>query len=330
MKQGLGCKIAPAAELARKERELERKEEDFNAGFSCYQEYTASCVQKNDELKKDKERERENHELKIRELKTDVYKRKRPLKEMGEVVKRESAILQRIFRTKELNIQQAIKELLLLRLREFESLNVRKLGLLEEREALILEKYAGDITTLHLQMLKLRETKEKAQNKWTEGREHLRRTEENVKLIDKQLDAINALLSSNDKGSATATATATATTSAADPGPVNTMAEPAPADTLLSNLVTDNPPTASAASPPSDSQKVLSPMDETMKKEEEQEEYDENAKREEKRAAFEEIVREKKADMKKKKDIIKNLEGKRDEQSQKLLDMGAYADLIGL
>ena len=204
-------------ELARKEKELDCKQEALNADLIHLQNISDERTQRRAKLGDALKRERENHELKLRELKTDVYKSKRSLKEMGEVMKRETANLERIFRKKELENRQEGTLLKLLGCRGFESLSARKVGLYEEREVFYREKYAGDETALQEQLMGMRDNDTYSYlNGLLQMREQIRDYEERQVLISKELDAINAELSSHDKD------TVTAKPSAADAGPVKT------------------------------------------------------------------------------------------------------------
>ena len=306
-------KIDPSTELARKESELKRKQEEHDEELEILTKEGVEWQQKRDELNEDLKRERQNHELKLRELKADLYTSKMPLKEMGEVMKRETANLQRIFRSKELESKREVGGIYLLQFRRWESLDVQKIGLDEEREALVREKYAGDKTVLHQQLLKLRESDVRSHKCLLQARESILMLEERQLSLSKELDAINAKIGSNDKD------TAAATTSAAYSGPVKTPSEHAPADTLRSTSVTDKPP---STSPLSGCQKVISPLEEKMKEEQER-----KVKKEadERKAAFEELVREKQANLKRKMDVIASVDRKMEETRQKLRDMGALS-----
>ena len=326
-KEGQGGKVNPAAELARKESELKRNVKDLQAEFGRIAEKGVAFMQKRAALT----RERENYDLKLCELIADRDKRENEglSTEMVEFTMLESSKHQ----------SEHHRELLLLDQRHFResvSLNVRKIGLLEEYEFFYREKYAGDETALQQHLLRLREDKEKAQNELQRGRKFIRVNEESFKSMDELLDAINPQLRCYDEGSATAT------TSAADPGPVKTPTptEHAPADTLLSTSVTDNPPSAppsSSASPLSGCQKVTSPLEEKLKKQEEEEKEEEEERKEieeddeaqrkamERQAKFQEYVLEKEADSKRKKDVIVSVIGKMEEVTEKLRDMDALA-----
>ena len=201
-------KVDAATEMARKESEQNRKQTEHNANYRHFNSQKDLREQKISELQNALKSELENHELKLRELKKDIYKSKMPLKEMGEIVKRETANLQQIFRKKELEIERDRLAIELLRTQDVNIMNVGQLGLLEEREVLWREKYAGDKTVLHQQLLTLREPKEMAEKSLREGRERIRVNEEQQLTVSKELDAINAELNSNDKDSATAATSA--------------------------------------------------------------------------------------------------------------------------
>ena len=94
------------SELAQKEVELKRIEEELNSDYGHFNNRSAEWHQKRAMLEEDLKRERENHELKLRELESEVHKTERPLKEMGEVAKRETANLERLFKRKTLEIQR--------------------------------------------------------------------------------------------------------------------------------------------------------------------------------------------------------------------------------
>ena len=249
-------------ELARKESELDRKAEELAADQDNLVKKIVDSVQKLGEVAEDLKRERQNHELKLRELETDVYKSKRSLKEMGEVVKRETANLERIFRKKELENEREVTSLRLLQSRKEECLFVRHVGLLEEFEVFYREKYAGDELALQEQLTRTRESAEQAQKGLMKARKDICGYEEQQLSKSKELDAINAVLGSNDKGSSTTTTPVTATTPATDLAPVKSPAEHSPTtDTSMSTSVRDNPtaaPPSSSATPSPEGQKVTS------------------------------------------------------------------------
>ena len=203
-------------ELARKEKELECKQEELNADMIHLEKISDERTQRRAKFNDALKRERENYELKLNELKTDVYKSKRSLKEIGEVMKRETANLQRIFRKKELEHRQEWTTIEMLRSRGFESLSAQRIGFDEEREVFYREKYAGDERALQEQLLRLQEDKKQIKIILLQAREQIRIDKERQLLTSKELDAINAELGSHDKD------TATAKPSAADPGPVKT------------------------------------------------------------------------------------------------------------
>ena len=66
------------SELARKESDLKRMQEELNADMDNFMKRVVDCQQKHAEFDEALKRDRENHELTLRELKAA-----RPLKEMG-------------------------------------------------------------------------------------------------------------------------------------------------------------------------------------------------------------------------------------------------------
>ena len=173
------------SELAQKEMDLADKEEKFDVAHG-------QLVKKTAEAQQDVKRERDNHQLKLRALMTEVRKRNRPLKEMEEVVEREIANLQRIFRKKELEIGSEIAMIGLQLSRENDRLHVRRIDLNEEREAFVREQYARDEKALQEHLLRLREEYEKAHKNLLETRKGLLNWEEREKSLRQKLNAINA------------------------------------------------------------------------------------------------------------------------------------------
>ena len=206
-------------ELARKEREVNRKIAEQNTCVDNIEVQIDEWIQKVTELEENQERERENHELKLNELQTDMYKSKRPSKELGEVMKRETANLHRIFRKKELEVMKEIAALKFRQCRGIISIKVIHCSIFEELEAFYREKYAGDNTTFQEKMVQIRKVKETAQETFLQTRESTRICEEQQIGISKELDAINAELDSKDNDTATSTTSAAAS---AAPGPVKT------------------------------------------------------------------------------------------------------------
>ena len=285
--------------------------EDLKADLEAFKERSVVWRQKHDKLSETLKREQENTELKICKMNADVDKGeyKGLSTEMVEVMMLDASKQQR-----ELSLLD------LLHFREADSVYVRKIGYLEEKEVFYREKYAGDETALQQHLLRLREDKETVQNELLQIRKLICHSEESVKSSDESLAAINAKLGSDDKGSATTA------TSAADPGSAKTPTptEHAPADTLLSTSVTGDsilPNGSSSVSPPSGRQKAISPLEGKLKEAANQEKQMKEA--EERKAAFEELVREKQADLTKKKDVIASVVGKMEELNKKLWDMGA-------
>ena len=347
LKERQSSKIDPATGLARRERELDLKDKDFTADRSHQMKQDADGDQKIVELEKSLQREREEHELKLREIKIRVYKSKRPVKEMVEVLKRETATLQQIFRKKELENEQERMTIELLKLRERERICEKKSAIYEEREVLGREKFAGDKETLETLLLAIQEVRESSQKVMLSSSNLIRSSEIRQRSIRKELDAINAELARNDID------TVNATTSTADSGPVKapTPIEHAPVNASPSTSVTDNPPPPPefpSASLPSEHHKVTSSLDEKMmKKLEEKEEEEEKEKEGEKveeedeerkiereaaeslqadQAEYYKRVEEQEAELKRRKDAIDSVDRKMAELMHKLQEKGFDAD----
>ena len=302
----------PTMELIRKkERELVQMRKEILADFDTFNKQVEELDKSNADLEEELKCEEEKYELQLRELKKDLYTSKQSFMEMGETMKQATRSLYLTFRKKELTIEQNRTTLMSLKLQGRETQNMRAVDLHQLREEIVVmhrEYYEkkGDKKALEQLALRQRSEEEKRLQQGGVEREFALRdlisTRKNIQdmveheiILCKALDAVNAELDSNSKGSTTDTTTAT--TTAADSDPVKMPAEPAPADILLStSVVTDKLPSVSppfAASPSSDSQKVTSPLEENMK-EQEQEEVEENATREavDRKVAFEEVVRE--------------------------------------
>ena len=348
LKEGPSSKVDRATELARRERELDRIEEDFKADYGRQMKKEADDDQKIVELEKSLQREREEHELKLRELKIRVYKSKGPLKEMVEVLKRETATLEQIFRKKELENEQERMTIELLRLKERERICEKKSACYNEREVLGREKFAGDKETLETLLLAIQELRESSQKVMLSSSNVIRSSEKRQRSIRKELDAINAELDRNDIDAATAT------TSVADPSsvktPTPTPTEHTPTAASLSTSVTDNPPPPpafSSESLPSEHHKVTCSLDEKMKKQEKKEEeagkekeegekVEEDEERKIEREAAESLqadqaeyykrVEEQEAELKRRKDAIDSVDRKMAELMHKLQEKGFDAD----
>ena len=187
----------PTEELAQKDKELD-------ADLINFQTQESETQQKVHTFKMALKREQENHELKLRELKTEVYKNKKTLKELGEIMKRETVNLERIFQKKELEIKQEALVVRMLHFQEAESLCMRQIGLVEEVEVFHLEKVGGgneeEERKLQKVLLFFREQKEEYQKQLSTVRENIRVVEEEELSIDEQLDAINKLMDSYGEG----------------------------------------------------------------------------------------------------------------------------------
>ena len=333
-----------------KERELDIEQDQCSALAVHFFQHNAIEKQKRDKLEGDLKRERKYHVLTLSALETDVYKSKRPLKEIGGIMKRETANLERIFRKKELELEREITRLNLLENQGWENISKRKLGIIEKHAELLREKYAGSKTALEEQLQLLHAHYDKCGSKkyLLKARKNIRNNEYNLRLINEDLDAINAELRSNDDDTAIVT-----TSTAADPSLVKTPTEHALTSTSLSASCNDNPPAAppsSLAIPPPDGQKHTHYLEmnrveqEELEEEEEGEEDDDEEEEEEGdeeewegwegweewakrkdeiKAAFEELVREKEADLTKRKDVIESLSRRMAEELQKMRGVGA-------
>ena len=212
MKEGPRSEIDPAIELARKERELERKEAELDAALDIFSELVDNCMQRHVELDEAMKRERENHELQLRELKSNVYRSKITLKEMGEIMKRETAKLRLILRKKELENEGEKDELNLLRTQRTLSLNIEQIGFVEEHELFYREKYAGNETKGQELLLRAKKDKNTLQNTLFDTREELGRLEGREFLRKQELDVINKVLDGNDDDKTADAAAATKVT----------------------------------------------------------------------------------------------------------------------
>ena len=187
-------------ELAQKEIELTRKNEALKSEGALLNDQKAAMEQKTRELQATLKQERENHEIKVRDLKTETYKSKKTLKEMGEVMKRETSNLVRIFRKKELEISKEGVALQLLHLRDAESMHERQIDLIEENETFNCEKYGFSKETLPEQLLQARLNRERFRKDLPVIREHIRVLKEQEMSMKKDFDAINKEVEDNGEG----------------------------------------------------------------------------------------------------------------------------------
>ena len=186
-------------EVARKERELDRKYKELEADYDRhYQKLEAEMNQKQLELEEvDLKLERQN------EIIPHEINRGETPKEHQE---RENAILKLKLLTELKDKRENRMEETLL-LQKLESLYARKIGITEEREVFYREKYTEDDTALSEHLLGLRETKEKDQGYQLQIREGIRMIEERHMSLCKELDELNKELNSNGKSTTTADAT---------------------------------------------------------------------------------------------------------------------------
>ena len=185
--------------------ELKRKEKQLEVDFLNFEKRDSAMKQTSLTWAEQLKREKEDHALKLRELKIRAYSSKKTLKEMGEIMKRETVNLVRISRKKELKINHEIKMVQLVHFREAEGLLLRRIGLCEEVEVSYREKYAGgnkEESKLQKLLLLCRELKEQDQKDLLNVREQIRVFEERATSIGKELDAVNLALVGDDEGRA--------------------------------------------------------------------------------------------------------------------------------
>ena len=239
-------------ELTKKEIELMHKRDVLLAECNLYWKRSDERNQKINELEETLEWERETHENKRNELKTEAEDKQMK----REVWKQNDAILQRIFRKKELEIGHEVTMIQLSNNREHDSLLSRDIDLIEEEEAFYREKYGGgneeDERKLQKALNVSRKEKKENQQLILETRKEIRELEDEEILYSKNLDAINQEMEGHDEG------TVIATTS--DSFDISTECAPT-AEMSLSASVTNNPPSAPpsySVPPPSERQKVSS------------------------------------------------------------------------
>ena len=188
------------------ESELMHKNNAFRAEIAIYEKQKADMMVKRREFEEILKRERDNHDLKLRELNADTYSSKKTLKQMGEFMKKETANLVRILRKKELEINQEATMVQLLHLRKYESLQERQIKLIEDNEVFNCEKYGLSKDALPQELLQARLNREKLQRELPVIRENIRVLEEQEMSTSKELDAINKEIDDNVKGMGIATA----------------------------------------------------------------------------------------------------------------------------
>ena len=193
---------------------LKNKRKEYLADAEKFNNQHEPLAQKARELQDSLKREKEIHEKKLADLKADVYKRKATLKDMGEIMKRESAKLQRIWQKKEVEINQQLGATELPQNRQAETLYLRDLQICEEEEAHyrtlfrvgngvnedekcdgFLHKHLGEM------LLALKEKKQKLEKDLLLVREKIRNREEEAISLGKEMDAINLAMESYDEGS---------------------------------------------------------------------------------------------------------------------------------
>ena len=179
--------------LARKNEELHRNSEEIFADRKLFEKREQVVNQEIVELSEDLKCARDDHQFKLRELKADVYRSKRSLKEIGETMKRESANLERLFRQKELEFLRKKETLELSMWRELEGICIRQISILQERDIFSREMHAG--TALQEYLLGIRKDREEHENSLLELRESIRISEEQHISLCQELDELNKELS---------------------------------------------------------------------------------------------------------------------------------------
>ena len=151
-------------------------------------------------------REKENHEVKLRNLKEETCKGKKTLKEMGEIMKKETANLVRALRTHELTRDRGRAMAQLQRYRGAKKLYGSEIDFIEAVEIFYREKYGGgneeDESELQKLLVFAREEKEAMQKELLVVLENIRVLEEQEMSTSKELDAINKEIGDNIEGTA--------------------------------------------------------------------------------------------------------------------------------
>ena len=187
-------------ELQWKENELFGKREALDVEYDLIEIQQSNLEQKRCELEEALKSERGKHWLQLIERKTEHFKGKKTLKELGKKWKQEEANLERIFRRKELENRQERTRVEAVALREAESLFSRDVDLFEELESFHREKYAGNETYLQQMLPFLRVKKEELLAKLLAAQEKRRVYEGDEVSISKELDVINEAIGSNGEG----------------------------------------------------------------------------------------------------------------------------------
>ena len=186
-------------EIDRKAKELLRKQYECTADINRFDSQLEVCQQKIEELEEALKHERENHQLKLSELKTNVYKSKKTLKEMAEMMKRETTKLERLFRKKELENERESDEQDRLKTLYLKCKTSRRMVYTEEREVFFREKY-GEKSK---EVLNEQNSIEFFQTHLQSYEVELQEIEERQLARNKELDAINAVLDGNSDNDTT-------------------------------------------------------------------------------------------------------------------------------
>ena len=180
-----------------------------DAALTSYEKYRFDLDLKRHKLEATLNRERDLHKIKLQDLKTETFKSKKTLKEMGEIVKRETANLERILRKKELEINQDKAALQRQLIHQAEIMWAPQIILIKEVEVFYGEKYGGgneeDEMELQKLLLNQQDQKEKLQ-KWQQlVQKNLRVFDEEEEATNKELDTLNNQIESHYKGKSLST-----------------------------------------------------------------------------------------------------------------------------
>ena len=318
-------------------QELIQKNEELIADTIKFEKFESDTALKIEIINENLKSELENHELKLRETKINVYKGKKPFRELGDIMKIESTNLERIIRKKELDIRKEGTVVQLVHLRVADSLLIRKIGFCEEVEVFYRKQYGGGDEENDKELEKLlefqREWIGKHQKELSVVRENIRGLEDELMSFSDQLDVVNKEIETHYEGTIHEHYQNLNCSSLLLQILiyVNILAVETPTDTL--DKQPPAPPSFSS-SPQSEHQKMrLDGMEEGLKEEEEvetEEDRDaivENAKvkkeMEDRKIAFEEYVREVQTDLRKRLNVIDDLDAKMAELGQQFRDLGA-------
>ena len=186
---------------------LQNDRKEYNALVIKHNEQVRAGEQKKRDFDQVLNRDHEDIVKKLAEFEKEVYQSKRTLKEMGEIMKRETAKLQRILRKKELEIKrEEIVELVLPHKREAETLLLRDLKMRDEEDAYFRKLFPDGEnglekgSSLRKHLSDRRESSEKCQTDLLNLREKIRVLEEDAISVSKELAAIDLAMVNDDEG----------------------------------------------------------------------------------------------------------------------------------